>query len=110
MGSEMCIRDRLTDQFENLSAKIYHCNKDWNKSRLRDMEFLSQINNYRITNFDYSVNTVQPYINYRFEIPKPFLSGNYVIAVFRRANPNDVIFTRRFLVVDSKTSIVIPSE
>ena len=97
--------DLLTDQFENLSAKIYHCNKDWTKSRLRDMEFLSQINNYRITDFDYSVNTVQPYINYRFTIPKPILSGNYIVAVFRRANPGDVILTRRFLVVDSKTTI-----
>ncbi|WP_421762784.1 type IX secretion system plug protein domain-containing protein [Ekhidna sp.] len=97
--------DLLTDQFENLGAKIYHCNKDWNKSRLRDMEFLSQINNYRIDEFDYSVNTVQPYINYRFLIPKPFLSGNYILAVFRRGNPDDVLFTRKFLVVENSTSI-----
>ncbi|MEQ8629178.1 type IX secretion system plug protein domain-containing protein [Ekhidna sp.] len=104
-GQLLLTFDLLTDQFENLSAKIYHCNKDWTKSRLRDMEFLSQINNYRITDFDYSVNTVQPYINYRFTIPKPILSGNYIVAVFRRANPDDVILTRRFLVVDSKTTI-----
>lgn len=97
--------DILTDQFENLSARIIHCNKDWNKSVLRDMEFLGQINNYRITDFDYSINTVQPYINYRFSIPKPTLSGNYIIAVFRRANPDDILLTRRFLVVDSKVSI-----
>lgn len=97
--------DILTDQFENLSARIIHCNKDWNKSVLRDMEFLSQINNYRITEFDYSQNTVQPYINYRFTIPKPTLSGNYIIAIFRRANPDDIILTRRFLVADSQVSI-----
>lgn len=97
--------DLLTDQFENLSAKIYHCNKDWNKSVLRDMEFLSQINNYRITDFDYSVNTVIPYINYRFQIPKPYLSGNYIIAVFRRANPDDLLLTRKFMVVDNKANI-----
>ncbi len=97
--------DILTDQFENLSVRIIHCNKDWNKSVLRDMEFLSQINNYRITDFDYSQNTVQPYINYRFTVPKPSLSGNYILAVFRRANPDDIILTRRFLVVDSQVSI-----
>ncbi|WP_420318374.1 type IX secretion system plug protein domain-containing protein [Ekhidna sp.] len=97
--------DLLTDQFENLSAKIFHCNRDWRRSRLRDMEFMNEINNFRITEFDYSVNTIQPYINYRFEIPKPYLSGNYVLAVFRRANPNDLILTRKFLVVDSRTSI-----
>ncbi|WP_425390869.1 type IX secretion system plug protein domain-containing protein [Ekhidna sp.] len=97
--------DLLTDQFENLSAKIYHCNKDWTQSRLRDMEFLNEINNYRVTDFDYSVNTVQPYINYRFQIPKPFLSGNYIVAVFRRANPDDLILTRKFMVVNPIASI-----
>ncbi|WP_462248332.1 type IX secretion system plug protein [Ekhidna sp.] len=97
--------DLLTDQFENLSARIIHCNKDWNKSVLRDMEFLGQINNYRITEFDYSQNTVQPYINYRLTVPTPSLSGNYLLVVFRRANPDDVILTRRFLVIDSQVTI-----
>ncbi|MEP4495670.1 MAG: type IX secretion system plug protein domain-containing protein, partial [Ekhidna sp.] len=97
--------DLLTDQFENLSVKLYHCNKNWDKSVLRDMEFLNQINNYRITEFDYSLNTVQPYINYSIDLPKPKISGNYILAVYRRANPNDIILTRRFLVVDRITSI-----
>ncbi len=97
--------DLLTDQFENLSAKIYHCNKDWNKSVLRDMEFLNQINNYRIIEFDYSVNTVQPYISYQLTLPKPAISGNYIVAIHRRADPNDILLTRRFLVVDANTTI-----
>ncbi|MEP1032853.1 type IX secretion system plug protein domain-containing protein [Ekhidna sp.] len=97
--------DLLTDQFENLSARIVHCNKDWKKSVLRDMEFLNQINNYRITNFNYSVNTVQPYINYSLSISKPKLSGNYILIVFRRANPNDILLSRKFMVVDNKVSI-----
>lgn len=92
--------DLLTDQFENLGAKIYHCNKDWDKSGLRDMEFLNEINNYRVTEFNYSVNTVYPYINYTLEVPKPYISGNYIIAVFRRANPNDLLLTRKFMVVN----------
>ena len=97
--------DLLTDQFENLSARIVHCNKDWSKSVLRDMEFLNEINNYRITEFNYSVNTVQPYINYTMNISKPKLSGNYLIVVHRRANPNDILLTRKFMVVDGSVSI-----
>ena len=105
-GEELLLSfDLLTDKFENLGAKIYHCNKDWNKSMLRDMEFLSQINNFRITEFDYSVNTIQSYINYRFNIPRPTISGNYIISVYRRANPNDILFTRRFLVTEGSTLI-----
>lgn len=97
--------DILSDQFENLSARVVHCNRDWNKSVLRDMEFLNEINNYRITDFSYSVNTVQPYINYTLSINKPKLSGNYILVVFRRANPDDIILSRKFIVVDSKVSI-----
>jgi len=97
--------DLLTDQFENLSLKIIHCNRDWNRSQLRDMEFLDEINDFRVTEFDYSVNTKQPYIAYRVDVPKPFISGNYVLAVYRRANPNDLLLTRRFIVYDAIASI-----
>lgn len=97
--------DLLTDQFENLSAKIYHCNKDWSKSSLRDMEFLEEINYFRITEFDYSLNTIQPYINYRFTLPRPKISGNYVLAISRRSNPNDLLFTRKFIAYEPSIAI-----
>ena len=97
--------DLLTDQFENLSLKIVHCNKNWKRSQLRDMEFMTAINDFRITSFDYSVNTIQPYISYNVEVPKPFLSGNYILAVYRRANPDDLLFTRKFIVYEAIASI-----
>lgn len=97
--------DLLTDKFEYLAAKIYHCNKDWTHSVLRDMEFLNSINNFRITEFDYSLNTTQPYINYRILLPKPFQSGNYIVTVHRRGNPSDILFSRKFLVVNNISSI-----
>ncbi|MBC6399521.1 MAG: DUF5103 domain-containing protein [Ekhidna sp.] len=97
--------DLLTDQFETLSFKIIHCNKDWNRSQLRDMEFLNEINNFRITDFNYSVNTIQPYINYQLSLPKPLISGNYILAVFRRTNSDDLLLTRRFMVYETIASI-----
>lgn len=97
--------DLLSEEFESLSLKIFHCNKDWKKSLLRDMEFLNEINSYRITEFDYSQSTLQPYIRYRGSLPRPKISGNYIVAVHRRANPNDILFTRKFMVVDGKSTI-----
>ncbi len=97
--------DLLTDKFEYLGVKIYHCNKDWTKSLLRDMEYLSEINNYRVTDYDFSLNTNPSYINYRFEVPKPTISGNYILSVFRRGNPNDILFNRKFLVVRNQSVI-----
>lgn len=97
--------DILTQDFENLSFTIHHCNKNWEKSLLRDMEFLNEINNYRITEFDYSQSTSIPYIRYRAVLPSPKISGNYILAISRRANPNDILLTRRFMVVDNEASI-----
>lgn len=97
--------DLLTDKFEYLAAKIYHCNRDWSNSILRDMEYLNDINTFRITEYDYSLNTVKPYINYRFEIPKPKISGNYIVSIFRRGNPKDVLLNRKFLVINNTASI-----
>lgn len=93
--------DLLTEKFEYLTAKIYHCNKNWSKSLLRDIEFLDKINNYPITEFDYSINTKQPYIQYSLRLPKPILSGNFIVSVHRRGNPEDILLTRKFMVVDN---------
>ncbi len=97
--------DLITDKFEYLGAKIYHCNKDWTKSLLRDMEFLDEINTFRITEYDFSLNTNPSYINYRFEVPKPTISGNFILSVFRRGNPDDILFNRKFLVVNNQSVI-----
>ncbi|MFK7951275.1 MAG: type IX secretion system plug protein domain-containing protein [Ekhidna sp.] len=97
--------DLLSEEFENLSFRIIHCNRGWKKSLLRDMEYLNEINNYRITEFDYSQSTLKSYVRYRGLIPSPSLSGNYIVAIYRRANPNDVLFTRKFMVVDPSSVI-----
>lgn len=97
--------DLLTNKFEYLAARVYHCNKDWSQSVLRDMEFLKEINLYRISDYDFSLNTKTPYINYRFELPKPTLSGNYIISIFRRSNPKDILFNRKFIVVENQSTI-----
>lgn len=97
--------DLLTDKFEYLAARIYHCNKDWTKSILRDMEFMNEINTFRIAEYDFSLNTNPSYINYRFQVPKPSISGNYILSVYRRGNPDDILFNRKFLVVKNQSTI-----
>ena len=97
--------DLLTDKFEYLAAKIYHCNKGWNKSILRDMEFLNEINTFRITDYEFSINTSQSYIHYQLMLPKPIISGNYIVAIHRRGDSDDVLLTRKFSIVNNITSI-----
>jgi len=97
--------DLLIETTEYLSARIVHCNKDWKKSRLQDLEFLSEINTFRINETENSLNTVQKYVSYTLILPTPNISGNYLILVHRRGNPNDILITRRFVIAENISSI-----
>jgi len=89
--------DLLTENFENLQARYIHCNADWTPSPLQDLQFLDAFNRFDHKSFDYSVNTKTPYVRYLFELPRPNRSGNYIVALYRRDNPDDYLFTRRMV-------------
>jgi hypothetical protein len=96
--------DDLRSQGDNYVARLIHCNHDWTKSDLMDLDFMTDYNEFNITNYQFSVDTHIPYVHYAFNIPAVKLPGNYVLVVFRAGNKEDVILTKRFMVYDSKVS------
>lgn len=98
--------DDLKDYTEGYYFKIIHCNADWTPSVLFENEYLNEfINDYLITDYQLSFNTMVKYVHYRFKTPKLRLSGNYILAVMRGSETNDYIITRRFMVFDTKVTI-----
>lgn len=97
--------DALVEDYLALQARIIHCNADWTQSRLSDIEFLSEYNVFDLTQFDYSQNTKTLYANYRFQIPKPKVSGNFVVAVYQNNNQNDLLLTKRFALFEDKIAV-----
>ncbi len=96
--------DDMTAVYDGYRAKIMHCNADWTKSNLNDIEFTFEYNDYRITQYDQSFSTKVPYFHYRFEVPKLKLSGNYVIIVYSDRDRKPVL-SRRFMVYESRINI-----
>ncbi|TDE18638.1 type IX secretion system plug protein [Dyadobacter psychrotolerans] len=96
--------DDLTASFAGYRAKIIHCNADWTKSNLNDIEFTLQYNEYPISTYDQSFSTKVPYFHYRFEVPRLKISGNYVLVVYRDGDKRPVI-SRRFMVYEPKIGI-----
>lgn len=88
--------DDLSGQFDGYRAKIIHCNADWTKSNLNDIEFTYEFNEYPINNYDQSFSTKVPYFHYRFELPKLKLPGNYVVYVYSDRD-RKLMFSRRFM-------------
>jgi hypothetical protein len=98
--------DDLTDQRYNYNAKIIHCNHDWTKSTLFDLDFLAVYNEFPVNNFEYSVDTFIPYVQYWLDLPSVKLPGNYVVVVYRESDKEDIILTKRFMVYDNRITII----
>ncbi len=96
--------DDLTADYRGFRAKLIHCNADWNKSLLNDIEYTYEYNDYPITEFSQSFSTKVPYYHYRLEVPRVKVSGNYVLVVYseRQRKP---VFTRRFMVYENQVRI-----
>ena len=96
--------DDLISQRDNYYAKIIHCNFDWSKSSLMDLDFITQFNEFNINNFEFSTDTHIPYVHYWFPLPPVKIPGNYVVMVYRGGDKADIILTKRFFVVDRQVS------
>ncbi|MEX2230516.1 MAG: DUF5103 domain-containing protein [Cyclobacteriaceae bacterium] len=96
--------DDLRDQRDNYYARIIHCNYDWTRSDLMDLDFLNDFNEYPINNFEFSVDTHIPYVHYWINLPPVKLPGNYIVAVHRGTDKNDIILSKRFMVFDTRVS------
>ena len=96
--------DDLRSQRENYYARIIHCNYDWTRSDLMDLDFLNEFNEFPINDFEFSVDTHIPYVHYWMTLPPVKLPGNYLVLVYRGSDKNDIILSKRFMVYDTRVS------
>lgn len=107
---------KLTLSFDNLSLDvmdyyytIIHCNSNWTPSNLDQSEYIDGYFDDQISEYQSSFNTNINYTHYKLKFPteylKPMISGNYIIQVYEESNPDKILFTKRFMVVESKTVI-----
>lgn len=101
--------DDLNNERTDYSYTIYHCDRNWRLSRMPQQDYLSSFHDFPVTDFEYAVNTKVGYLNYMVRLPNeevPILfSGNYVVVVFDRNNPDLPLIIRRFYVVESNVTI-----
>ena len=104
--------DRISeDSFNRLRYKILFCNADWTPNKeLSDMEYLDGFNDNPIDDYAGSINTTVNYTHFNLDIPNRDinlkLSGNYLVVVYEEDNPDNILLTACFSVIDPKTSIM----
>jgi len=94
--------DVLDSDVESYYARIIHCNHDWSKSDLADLDFMLDYNEFPITEYEFSNATNVPYIHYWFQIPRVKIPGNFVLMVYRGSDREDLMLTKRFMVYDNR--------
>jgi len=97
--------DELYEDARYFQAKIIHCNWDWTPSDLRPIEYLSSYNEFDILDYEFSVNTKVLFTHYTFVLPRVMLPGNYLLIVYNRDDPEELAFSRRFMVYDQLIGI-----
>jgi hypothetical protein len=101
--------DELDKKRRNYSYTIIHCGHDWQQSDLEPYEFIEGHEFHPVDEYHFSQNTLINYINYQAEFPnenfKIILPGNYILKVVEENNPETIVLTRRFYVVQKMIEI-----
>lgn len=99
-----CSFDDISGEFRDFSYTIHHCTHDWELSDLHTSEFIRGFNSLQIFGPERSFGTRQAYIHYSFVVGDdqmtPRLSGNYLLIVYEDNDPDNIVFTKRFVVFE----------
>ena len=98
--------DDLHTDRDNYYIRIIHCNQNWTKSTLMDLDYLTDYNEFPINNFEFSLDTWIPYVHYWAKLPAVKLPGNYLAVVYRNSDKEDIILSKRFMVYEPRVSFL----
>jgi len=98
--------DDIRENRENYYLRLLHCNFDWTRSQLRDLDIMRDYNEVPINDYTFSMNTHLPYVHYRIAVPPVKLPGNYVAVVYRNSDKDDIVLTRRVLIYQNLMTLM----
>lgn len=108
LGSDDRLRvefDGLGDDVRYLRYSLTHCNADWQPSALLESEYTDGFNYADIEDCEFSATTFTHYVHYRFSVPNEQMgilrSGNYVVRVYERDDPERTLLQARFCVCEN---------
>jgi hypothetical protein len=98
----------------DVNVKYYYytfqiCNQDWQPVKLSQFDYIKGFTQIRISNYRFSSIAYTRYTHYQATIPdrncSPSRSGNYLLKVFLDGDTSKLVFTRRLLVLNNKSTI-----
>ncbi|MFM8743722.1 MAG: DUF5103 domain-containing protein, partial [Cytophagales bacterium] len=97
--------DDLQDQRNYYYVKLIHCNFDWSRSQLTDLDFFDGYNENPIQEYHFSNTLHTRYVHYRFVVPPVKLPGNYLLIAYRNGEQDDLVLSKRMMVFANQVAI-----
>jgi Domain of unknown function (DUF5103) len=102
--------DDLEGGYKNYYYTYQLCDYDWKPNdMLQTFDYIKGFTQNRITNYRYSSIALTKYTHYQALLPDrnsmPLKSGNYLLKIFLDGDTSKLVFTKRLLVVDPKSTV-----
>jgi hypothetical protein len=101
--------DDMDGDVKSYSYTYQLCNADWTPAVYSQFDFIKGFFQVRIGTYRTSSVALTRYTHYQAIIPDqnsyPTKAGNYIIKVFLNGNENNLVLTKRMLVVDNRVGI-----
>lgn len=101
--------DILGNRNEYFQYSLTHCDANWNPTPLGQNEYIIGLTFDNINDYRFSTNTYAKYVHYNLLLPnenmKPRIAGNYLVKVFRNFDEEDLVLTRRMMVMNPNVTI-----
>lgn len=101
--------DEMTFAPKNFDYKIIHCDANWQRSGLSEVEYLKGFATNDIFDYALSQNTTSLYTNYQFLLPNEdvqfLVSGNYAVLIAQDNDFDNPLAVACFSVVEKKVTI-----
>ena len=101
--------DDFKSDYQDYYYSVELRNADWSAVPMSAFDYLQGFNQNKINKFSVSSIATQSYFHYQFNFPnaqlRPTQSGNYILKVFKNGNTNEIVFTRRFFVIENQVSV-----
>lgn len=102
--------DDFDTKLKTLNYTVIHCDANWKPTDIMQNEYLEGFFENNISDFQYSFNTFQKYVNYFLVFPNTNFSitksGNYLLKVYMDGDQEKLVLTRRFMVFEELVNVV----
>jgi hypothetical protein len=112
LGSDQSVRisfDEMSYEPKSYTYALVHCNADWTRSSLSEVDYLEGFANGSIDNYAFSSNTTTLYVHYQFDVPNADLklkvSGNYAVVIAQDNDFTKPVAVACFSVVQSRVTV-----